>query len=67
MIPRGFLSIMPVDGLWRAYYRVGNVVCWYTAATIREAADGLLKFIDEQVVAILSTDPATARAMATIH
>lgn len=67
MIPRRFLSIRPVDGLWRAYYRVGNVLCWFTGSTIREAADGLVAFVDEKLVAILATDPATCRALSTIH
>jgi len=67
VIPRGLLSVTCADGLWRAYARVGSVLCWHDGATIREARDGLLEFVDRNLVAILATDPTLPQALAAVN
>ena len=67
MIPRGLIIIAPTGALWVAYHFVGSILCWYHAPSRSEAIDGLVSWIDANLVCILSTDPTLHRALATVH
>jgi len=67
VIPRGLIIVAPSGALWIAYHFVGSIRCQWYGMTASDAVNGLVAWIDENLVGILQRDPTIPYALATVH